>query len=181
MTDIGIGDPGAWIRVHCPNRPPMPEYGRRTTLLPAAPGELDTLVAVTGNHWRKIVNLYAKLIHALDPQYGRWQDDRDNRLLQAGSGTALLFSEPAPLDQALTLVMGKTYAQACGLTEDRIPDLMPDPEGIRVSPSQRLILTPYFDYRQLSNARLAALATLIQATVPDPRPMRTKLVRGHDP
>ncbi|GGX46014.1 DUF6942 family protein [Saccharospirillum salsuginis] len=167
MTDIGLGDPAARIRVHGPNRPPLPDYEHRDTLTPAAPGELETLVAATGNHWRKIINLYAKLVHGLLPEYDRWQDERDNRLLQAGSGTALLFSKPVMPVCALTLVMGKTYALDCGFTESRIPDLVTGADGIRISPSQRLILTPYFDYRQLSNARLDALVTLIKDTFPD--------------
>ena len=168
MTDIGLGDPAARMRVHCPNRPPLADYEHRDTLLPAASGELDALVAATGNHWRKIINLYAKLMHGLRPEYDRWQDERDNRLLQAGSGTALLFSKPVLPVNALTLVMGKTHALDCGFSEDRIPDLVRVAEGIRVSPSQRLILTPYFDYRQLSNARLDDLITLIKDTFPNP-------------
>jgi len=167
MTDTGIGDAKAWIRVHCPNRPPLADYEHRDTLWPAAPGELESLVAATGNHWRKIINLYAKLSHGLRPAFDCWQDERDSRLLQAGSGTALLFSKPGPPVHALTLVMGKTYALDCGFTEDRTPDLATGAEGIRVSLSQRLILTPYFDYRQLSNARLGALVTLIRESFPD--------------
>ncbi|PTY38608.1 hypothetical protein BGP77_10510 [Saccharospirillum sp. MSK14-1] len=160
-TAIGLGDSQARLVVFAPHRPPLEAYQQLNGVKPMAPGELAALVEATGNHWRKIVNLYAKLLHQLEPVESRWQDCRDQRLLQAGSGCALLFSPP-PLasSDAWQLVMGKAYAEACSL--DRLADLRTD-DGFRWSPSRRLILTPYFDYRALSNARLDDLYRLIDS------------------
>lgn len=163
MTAIGIGDPDAWIHIHCPHRPPLAKYEERTTLLPAAPQELEQLVAQTGNHWRKIINLYAKLMHELSATYAQWQHYRDNLLLQENSGTALVFSMPETTQLRLTLIMGQAYATQCGISETRFPDLRPWQNNFRYSLSHQLILTPYFDYRQLSNKALSELAGLIEA------------------
>ncbi len=162
MTAIGIGDPNAWIYIHCPHRPPLAEYEQRTTLLPAEPQELETLVAHTDNHWRKIINLYAKLMHELNATHAQWQHYRDNQLLQAHSGTALMFSMPETAQNRLTLVMGQAFATQCGISEARFPDLKLWQDNFRYSLSHRLILTPYFDYRQLSNKALKELAGLIK-------------------
>lgn len=160
-TAIGLGDADARLRLFAPHRPPLEPYLSLDRLQPLATGELAAMVSATGNHWRKIVNLYAKLVHRLDPQEQRWQDCRDQRLLQAGSGCALLFSAPPlPADNRWQLVMGKAYAESYGL--DQLDDLRTE-LGFRWSPSRRLILTPYFDYRALSNARLDDLYRLIDS------------------
>lgn len=156
---IGLGDSNARLMVFAPHRPPLEPYLSLDQLQPLVPGELAAMVSATSNHWRKIFNLYAKLVHRLEPQEQNWQDCRDQRLLQAGSGCALLFSAPSlPADNRWQLVMGKAYAESCGL--DQLDDLRTE-LGFRWSPSRRLILTPYFDYRALSNARLDDLYRLI--------------------
>lgn len=166
MTMIGIGDGNAWMRVHCPHRPPLAAYEQRENLMPAASGELDSLVTTTGNHWRKIINLYAKLMHELNPRCDRWQTYRDRCLLRPGSGTALVFSAPDPSEHTLTLVMGQAYALHCGFTEAELPDLVSWQADFRYSPSGNVILTPYFDYRQLSNAKLESLVELVLQCFP---------------
>jgi len=158
---IGLGDAEARLLVYAPHRPPLEPYLSLDRLQPLASDELAALVSATGNHWRKIFNLYAKLLHRLDPQEASWQDCRDQRLLQAGCGCALLFSVPPRLSTpAWHLVMGKAYAGSCGL--DQLDDLRTG-HGLHWSPSRRLILTPYFDYRALSNARLDDLYRLIDS------------------
>ena len=158
---VGLGDADARLVVFAPHRPPLEPYLGLNRLQPLNPGELAALVSATGNHWRKIFNLYAKLLHRLEPREASWQDCRDQRLLQAGSGCALLFSAPPlPSNNSWQLVMGKAYAESCGL--DQLNDLCRE-NGFRWSPSRRLILTPYFDYRALSNARLDDLYRLIDS------------------
>lgn len=159
---IGLGDTAAGLIVYAPHRPPLEPYLSQNRIQPLAEGELADLISATGNHWRKIFNLYAKLLHRLDPQESSWQSCREQRLLQAGCGCALLFSAPpspfASSSDSWQLVMGKAYAESCQL--DQVEDLVTF-ENFRWSPSRRLILTPYFDYRALSNARLDDLYRLI--------------------
>lgn len=157
----GLGDPNARLILYAPHRPALEPYASLAQLQPLAPCELAALVTATGNHWRKIFNLYAKLLHRLSPLEASWQACREQRLLQTGSATALHFSPPAALgSRALHLVMGKAHAEAWGL--DAVPDLVSH-GSFRYSTEQRLILTPYFDYRALSNARLDELYRLIDS------------------
>ena len=107
-------------------------------------------------------------------KYSCWQDYRDNLLLQKGSGTSLIFSHPKEVDinknntalscmpasfvQAIHIVMGKTYAKTLDVTEDSI---WLDDE-FAIHREKRLIICPYFDYRQLSNIKIIRLVELLK-------------------
>ena len=175
---VGLGDSEATLRVYLANRPPLEPYETLNGLCPLATGDIADIVAKTGNHWRKIFNLYAKLVHALDArryfrcqlsnchvsnyQFSSWQALRENCLLQAGSGLALLFSPPSVSVEAVQIVMGKQYAEYLGVKslyddwQQYTPDFM-------ISRKGRMIGCPYFDYRQLSNEKLATLVELTKS------------------
>ncbi|PCJ44445.1 MAG: hypothetical protein COA99_06845, partial [Moraxellaceae bacterium] len=89
---IGIGDRHCQLAVYIANRPPLDEYQDRETIIPTVDGELARIGRETGNHWRKIINIYAKLGFLLDSQsFATWQNYRDSHLLTEGSAQALLF------------------------------------------------------------------------------------------
>ncbi len=161
---IGIGDPGCNFVVYIGNRPPMDEYVARQELIPAVKGELSSIGRETGNHWRKIINIYAKLGYMLDPKgFTAWQEYRENHLLTKGSQQALLFDDciERAEDKAVRLICGKAHATE--LLGDNVADsqvLWIDAD-FAIDPSRRLIVTPYFDYRQLSNAKLETLVSII--------------------
>jgi len=118
-----------------------------------------------GNGWRKVFNVYAKLVFTLPPSFGfkqhfnSWQQYRDNSLLQQGSNTALLFTPPDFNDVGgLHIVMGRTYAKSLNLS-DSLEWLNPE---FGIDTRQKLIVCPYFDYRQLSNAKILFLSDLIR-------------------
>lgn len=159
--EIGIGDSQASLKVYIANRPPLPEFELLKDLRPLSAGEIAAIVCATGNHWRKIFNLYAKLVFELGgTSQPSWQGYRDNCLLQADSGQALLFSEPE-LGQGDTvhIVAGYSHAEALDLGDG----LEAVGSGFRVDGERRLVISPYFDYRQLSNAKLAELVGLVKA------------------
>ena len=126
-------------------------------------GDIKTIADQTGNHWRKVFNVYAKLAFQLNNEgYASWQILRDQSLLQPGSPYALLFSEPlinATNDGNLHIVMGKGYATQLGLMDDLV--YVDEAQQFAISSKQRLILCPYFDYRQLSNAKIDTLVELM--------------------
>ena len=156
---IGIGDINAPLNVYIANRPPLPEFAALTDTQALLPGELAAIVAQTGNHWRKIFNIYAKLAFALQPVAGcvSWQQYRDSYLLQQGVGQALLFSAPPEnLNGAVHIVSGRSYAGTLALP--RLQWLDRD-----FAAGQQLIVCPYFDYRQLSNIKLERLVELVNA------------------
>lgn len=155
------------INVYLANRPPLAEYLNTEVVKHLPKGEIKRIADEVGNHWRKIFNVYAKLVYCLAEmaplpllqQFSRWQEYRDQALLQRGSGTALYLNsaqfDEAPL--AVQIVMGKAYAE-CLLQGIVLEWLDKD---FAINREQRIIVCPYFDYRQLSNVKIQYLAKLI--------------------
>ena len=161
VRETGLGAANYRLAVYIANRPPLAEYQALNRMRVLQTGEIDFIVSQTGNHWRKIFNLYAKLVFALEPrQFSCWQEYRDNYLLGPAAEHALLFSPPRLGDeQKIHIITGKTYAAQLGLDVG----LQQVDSDFARDRSHRLIVAPYFDYRQLSNAKLSRLVNLIQA------------------
>lgn len=156
----GLGDEQPVFSVYIANRPPLDEYQQLQTMRPLLPGEVAGIARQTGNHWRKIFNVYAKLAFALDDRgFESWQAYRDGILLQAGSGQALLFSLPDLPSPGVHLITGKTYAQALPLNA-RLTVL---DSSFQADAQRSLFVTPYFDYRQLNNEKIIRLVAMIRA------------------
>ncbi len=168
---IGLGDADAGIQVFIANRPPLAEYQQLQAMQPLQRGDIARIASETGNHWRKILNVYAKLIFALQQAgingdnnqkvsgFTRWQDLRDQQLLQADSGQVLLFSPP-DLNRNTTkirLLLAKGYAQTLGLNAE----LIWLDNDFALHPSSGIVVCPYFDYRQLSDIKIQRLVELI--------------------
>lgn len=165
MNEIGLGNPNATFRVFIENKPPIEPYQSLNICLPLKEGEINKIAEMTGNHWRKIFNVYAKLIFELtSANYSSWQTFRDQALLQKESDQNLLFSRFTYEDKKQTtsnkvnLIMGKTYASKLGIAE-KSQWLSPD---FAIIQEQKVIICPYFDYRQLSNVKISQLCGLIQ-------------------
>ena len=147
----------------------MPQYQQLFDCEAMQAGDIDLIYQHCGNGWRKVFNVYAKLLFTLDTQQftfarqaASWQQYRDQFLLQKASDTALLFDAPLlkPADNTIHLIAGRTRAKqliehglACQLhwlNEEFAIDLI-----------NNLLVTPYFDYRQLSNEKIEFSATLL--------------------
>ncbi|PUA26897.1 MAG: hypothetical protein B0W54_21025 [Cellvibrio sp. 79] len=122
-----------------------------------AAGELEYIVKHTSNHWRKIFNVYAKLLldwHQVNNRKNlpeSWQKYRDQELFQSHSQEALIFSHFRlnQNTQAINIIAGKTYAANVDL-----PPLVWLDSYFAINKQHRLIVAPYPDYRQLSNERI---------------------------
>jgi len=169
MPASGFGDANARFRVYLAAPPGMEAYQQLSDIQPLQAGEIDQIYRHCGNGWRKIFNVYAKLLFALSPTHfsfaasaASWQQFRDQQLLQNASDTALCFSTPQLGDEgALHLIAGRTLAKqllAQGLEAD-FCWLSPE---FAVDPSRKLLVTPFFDYRQLNNEKIAISARLLQ-------------------
>lgn len=157
---IGIGDEHYKLAVYIGNRPPLDEYIVREQLIPAREDELARIGRETGNHWRKIINIYAKLGYLLDPKsFATWQAYREGFLLTKGSQQALLFNKAIVTNgqDCIRLICGKTHA----MTLVNEADLQWIDSDFAINRSQHLVVTPYFDYRQLSNVKLEKLVEII--------------------
>lgn len=174
MNEIGLGCQNFNFAVYIGNTPAMPEYQGMRTVNPLIYGEISSIGQACGNGWRKVFNVYAKLLYSLnknDFSFSQlapgWQQYRDSFLLQSGSNTALLFSPPQldPDAYKYHIICGKTYAKQLldsGKLKARLNWL---DEEFAVDRKHRLIVCPYFDYRQLSNIKIARLAELLNFSV----------------
>lgn len=174
--DLGFGSDDYEIAVYIANRPPVYEYQQLAQLTALTTGEIAYIGQHCGNGWRKVFNVYAKLLYALDKQQFHfaslaptWQKYRDDFLLQAYSKTSLLFSAPVlkPIKHSVNLnvvhiIMGRTYAKSLLSTGALDNELIWLNNEFAINRSQRVIVCPYFDYRQLSNVKIEWLAELIK-------------------
>ncbi len=77
---VGLGDEKAHVRVYIANRPPLSDYLELAECRPMVIGEIARIAQETGNHWRKIFNVYAKLMaeyrsEAMTSTWQAWRDD----------------------------------------------------------------------------------------------------------
>ncbi|MFD2180377.1 DUF6942 family protein [Veronia pacifica] len=167
-----IGDPSATLNVYVEKAPPF-EAAMATSLpinavYPLSSGDIEIINQTGGNGWRKVFNVYAKVLfalpesHPLRPSaFTRWQDFRDDRLLQKSSDTALFFGEvdiPQRAEQGgLHIIAGRIHCKNLGLAGQFVWLN----EAFAVHKNLPVYVCPYFDYRQLSNARINTLVTLI--------------------
>lgn len=165
---IGLGSSNSKINFYIVNRPPFDSYPVMQNFRALEAGELGYIVKHTSNHWRKVFNVYAKLLfdwHKLNNGKdlpASWQKYRDVELYQSHSQEALLFSQPELDKNAhnIHIIAGKTYAARLDL-----PPLVWLDSYFAISKQHRLIVAPYPDYRQLSNERIAQLITLMQELI----------------
>jgi hypothetical protein len=168
----GLGDHEALINVYISNTPPTMTYQQLNDISPMLQGEISAVGAECGNGWRKVFNVYAKLLFALGSdhynfltQASTWQLYRDNYLLQTGSGTALLFSPPSlyveEKNKPIQIIMGRTYAKQLINQGDITEPLTWLNDEFAIGKQSRIIVCPYFDYRQLSNLKITYLTQLI--------------------
>lgn len=177
LKNIGLGCLDFSFVVYIANRPNMSEYNDGKYLQSLNKGDITSIGLACGNGWRKVFNVYSKLLYALDPKQfsfqslaPTWQIFRDDFLLQNGSKTALLFSAPllptASQDkQYIHIVTGKTYAKNLINKGELTASLIWLDEDFAIDLSLRLIVCPYFDYRQLSNQKIERLSLLISEII----------------
>lgn len=160
MKPIGLGSTNSNINFYIANRPPIDDYPVIDELRGLAIGELAHIVKHTSNHWRKVFNVYAKLLfdwHQLQQRSdlpSSWQEYRDLELFQPHSQETLLFSAPALAENknSIHIIAGKTYAANLAL-----PPLVWLDAYFAINKEYRVIVAPYPDYRQLSNERISQL------------------------
>lgn len=170
MKSVGLGCKHYDFAVYIANQPNMSEYQCLEDVVALQKGEIDVINNACGNGWRKVFNVFAKLLYALNAtefDYSKksptWQAYRDTVLLQRNSATALLFSPPQ-LDihsNVIHIICGRTYATELLTSGALTSDLLWLDSEFAIDTSNKLIVCPYFDYRQLSNIKITRLAGLI--------------------
>jgi len=124
------------------------------------PLNLTELISLNGNHWRKILTIYAKLCCTEE----RWQDYRDQQLLhnyEVISFDNQLIDNQNP--RCNHIIAGKASWNRLGIDPALLDDI--DSGGMAKSGTHKkgqLILTPYPDYRQFPNALIEQVKPLLQ-------------------
>lgn len=178
----GIGDLTATIQIMVAKAPPMQEFACPVGIAPLLAGQVHQIGMHCGNGWRKVFNVYSKLVFALPTSWRpksatsadaqSWQQWRDNHLLQVGSGCALLFGEATalaalsqPAGVALRLIAGRQHARAL-VASGALLQLEWLDDEFAIDASRRTVVCPYLDYRQLSDAKIDRLMTLLSRLTP---------------
>ncbi|MEJ6472734.1 DUF6942 family protein [Pseudoalteromonas piscicida] len=165
----GLGAKTGRVAFYIEHPPKLEPYQNLTQVTPLAPGEIDHINQHCGNGWRKIFNVFAKFLFTAKltdhdiTNYPTWQAYRDNQLLQHSSQEALLFSAPDFSIKTYDwhIISGRTYAKS--LLRDQIftNNLMWLDDEFAVDYHLHLIISPFLDYRQLSNIKINKLVNII--------------------
>lgn len=153
------------LYLYLPNRPPMTEFAEARLISELVPGDIHSIIAATGNHWRKIFSIFAKLSFSLDNQGCKtWQDYREQLLLTTCGREKICFEPVICSDNPsdIHLIAGKNHFAKFGLSADHFTPI--DTEG-RILRFENIFLTPYFDYRQFPNALIEQLTQTLKAMV----------------
>ena len=139
--DLGAAD--ARIVLYLPHRPEgLASYQHA----PSA----QAITAANSNHWRKILALLAKVA---SPCQEDWRGFRDGPLFVEA---ALCFQPRLKRAECWHWIAGQANLQRFCALEQQAVALEDDPE-VAVDVQRKLLLSPYPDYRQLSNARVARM------------------------
>jgi hypothetical protein len=177
VSEVGFGDVNFSIAVYIANKPNMQEYQELHKLTPLLSDEINFINQSCGNGWRKVFNVYAKVLYALDKDLfsfsklaPTWQLYRDKYLLQTGSKTALVFNEPQLFNainhsKIIHIICGRTYAKSLIKENEFLTNLMWLDDEFAIDKGMNVVVCPYFDYRQLSNVKIERLSRLITTLI----------------
>jgi hypothetical protein len=166
---IGVGASLPRIILHIANRPPVDSFdavnGEADINRPLQISEAADIIKQTGNHWRKVFSILAKISFALfDTDCKTWQEYRDTKLLTEQGFEYLCFSSlkqrNASSSLATNIIEQTSVSVVCGFayaeTQLDFPSLIPHQvfEKLKWSEQDHCLVTPYFDWRQLNNEML---------------------------
>ncbi|WP_160153869.1 hypothetical protein [Microbulbifer sp. ALW1] len=137
-----LGSPEPSLILYLPHRPEGLDE------LINAP-DAQRLMANNSNHWRKIVTLLAKVASP----HEEWRSFRDDVLFEH---TALCFSVRLQELDAWHWIGGKDNLQRFSIDGLNAKPLRAAPD-VALDPEKQILLTPYPDYRQLSNATVTEI------------------------
>ena len=133
-----LGSKTATIALYTANRPLLSSAMDRGGVL-----SVPELISLNGNHWRKILTIFAKLTSADDD----WRTYRDHGLLH--NRESICFAAGLLESASFHVVAGKASWEYLGMDMKEFQAL--DVQQ-RLWVKGNVMCTPYFDYRQFPNA-----------------------------
>ncbi|MEM5529182.1 hypothetical protein WN093_10180 [Gammaproteobacteria bacterium AS21] len=151
MSFIGVKSAGTVLYIN--NQP------KNQQQINNKPFDVANCIAENGNHWRKIMTIYAKLC-AVDVAH--WRAYRDQQLLQINE--QICFSDKINTQARLHIFAGKHCWQRF-IADQQLQNLA-SLDCLRVfyrnDPVLGMMLyTPYFDYRQFPNQLIEQVRELL--------------------
>ncbi|QYJ84944.1 hypothetical protein K0I73_11855 [Shewanella mesophila] len=143
-----LGSETAKIGFYLPNPPNLPADWDGASKV-----NIEELITLNGNHWRKIFVIMAKIVCPNN-------DWRDYLPLLLQQNESIHFGQSTLCPNAkIHLVCGQQSALALSL------DILTEPQSFRVinQSNQQIYLLPYLDYRQCPNHTIASLRTALAA------------------
>lgn len=143
-----LGNPQARVALYLENRPVFEQL------------QLDapTIIAANGNHWRKILTIWSKLLAPCD-----WREYRDHHLLQRDE--QLIFETRLAPSAQVHILSGKACWTRFSVDDLRLLECCSTSCGrafYQRAAQGLMIYAPYFDYRQLPNSLIAELREVLQ-------------------
>ncbi len=133
-----LGSKAATLALYTANYPVLPPAINSGGVL-----SVPDLITLNGNHWRKILTIFAKLTSPDDD----WKTYRDHCLLQERE--VICFADSLCESASFHLIAGKASWEYLGVNLLEFQAL--DVEQ-RLWVKGNVMCTPYFDYRQFPNA-----------------------------
>ena len=125
--------------------------------------DVEQLIIDNGNHWRKIMTIFAKLCYKNLDSVEDWRMYRDQRLLKQHE--QIRFSDHISTTAAVHFFSGKSCWHRFNMTEEQLHMMDKTECGkvyYRVDQTLGLLLyTPYFDYRQFPNRLIEEVSDII--------------------
>ena len=164
MQFQGFGSPQANLIIYC-NNTPTTSLLINNQIIPICYPDIEKINTDNGNGWRKIFNVYAKLLFEINPlKFKSWQDLRNDFLLQSHCNHQLVLnpdSIPSLNNNTLQILMGKTFALT-HYNETQIDWIEPHIAKVK---DENVFITPYFDYRQFNNEKIKNFAKIVKTTI----------------
>jgi len=161
MRVTGFGKESAKVILYIDKRPELGFCKDLSDLECLQASQLD-LIKATGNHWRKILNIFAKIAFAMNAQKCEtWQAYRDDKLLTKQGDEALIFQNSLVDSEAIHLICGKSFFHEFDLEENEFRAL---DEAGEISFKGRVYRVPYLDYRQFPNSLIEMLVESMKGT-----------------
>jgi hypothetical protein len=171
---VGVGSSSPRIVLHIANRPPVDGFtainGEEDINRPLQVSEAASIIQQTGNHWRKVFSILAKISFALfDTGCKTWQEYRDTKLLTEQGFEYICFSSLVDTHSQLDLAKYKTVSILCGFSYAQSQlDVLPlishqKFDKLKWSEPHQCLVTPYFDWRQLNNEMLDVVINILKS------------------
>lgn len=150
--------------LYLPNRPDVVIYRNKKKLKNLESGAIQSIISLTGNHWRKIFSIFAKISFGItDCDSNSWQEYRDEELLSKTGQEAINFNHriEQKSEPMIHIISGKKHLENFDLSFDNFKKV--DDFG-RILKFENIYLTPYFDYRQFPNDLVGILIADIESS-----------------